>query len=55
VEGFNAARSDDVSAEFLKREADAAEKIDGDRTFRILEGYDAISLALLRAIPTRKM
>jgi monoamine oxidase len=51
VEGFNAARSDDVSAEFLKREADAAEKIDVDRTFRILEGYDAISLALLRAIP----
>jgi monoamine oxidase len=51
VEGFNAARSDDVSAEFLKREADAAEKIDGDRAFRILEGYDEIALALLRTIP----
>jgi monoamine oxidase len=54
VEGFNAARSDDVSAEFLKRESDAAEKIDGDRAFRILEGYDAIPLALLRSIPDRE-
>jgi monoamine oxidase len=51
VEGFNAARSDLISVNALRQEADAAEGIQGDRTFRILDGYDAIPLSLLRAIP----
>ncbi len=51
VEGFNAARSDSISTGSLVAEADAAEEIDGDRTFRILNGYDSIPMALLVAIP----
>ncbi len=51
VEGFNAARSADISVGSLVREAKAAEKIDGNSAFRILEGYDSIPQALYRAIP----
>lgn len=50
VEGFNAARSDLISVGSLINESAAADKIDGDRAFRILDGYDAIPQALLRAI-----
>lgn len=51
IEGFNAAHADLVSAASLAQDAQAQEKIDGDRTFRLVEGYDAIPLALLRSIP----
>src|SRR5581483_12485420 len=51
IEGFNAARSDRVSVESLNRDTQAADEIDGDHAFRIVEGYDAIPLALLHAIP----
>jgi len=50
VEGFNAARSDLISVGSLIREGDAAEQIEGERIFRILNGYDSIPLALLRSI-----
>jgi hypothetical protein len=36
---------------FVNCEADAADKIDGYRAFRILDGYYSIPLALLRSIP----
>jgi monoamine oxidase len=51
VEGFNAAPPDRVGAAALTRDADAAEKIEADRMYRIADGYEAIPAALLDAIP----
>jgi monoamine oxidase len=51
IEGFNAARSESISAASLIQDAEAAEKIDGDRSFRVLNGYDSIPISLLRSIP----
>jgi len=51
VEGFNAARKDVISVASLIQDAEAAEQIDGDRAFRIMNGYDAIVNSLLRSIP----
>jgi monoamine oxidase len=51
VEGFNAARNERISTASLRRDAEAAEEIDGDRSFRILNGYDSLVLYLLRLIP----
>jgi monoamine oxidase len=51
IEGFNAARKELISAASLKQDAEAAEEIEGDRTFRIPGGYDSIALALLRSSP----
>ncbi|MDQ2775222.1 MAG: FAD-dependent oxidoreductase, partial [Acidobacteriota bacterium] len=46
VEGFNAARADLIGIASLAEDARAAGKIDGDRSFRILNGYDSIALHL---------
>ena len=51
VEGFNAARKERISAMQLKEDSDAAHEIEGDRAFRILNGYDALPLHLLKGIP----
>ncbi len=51
VEGFNAARSEVISLRSLKQDADAASKIEGDRSFRLSGGYDQVALALLHSIP----
>jgi len=51
VEGFNAARKEEVSTAWLAQDAEAAGKIDGDRSFRLIGGYDSIVTALLRSIP----
>jgi monoamine oxidase len=51
VEGFNAAPPDRIGAAGLKRDADAAEKIEADHLYRIAAGYEAIPVALLRGIP----
>lgn len=51
VEGFNAARSESISVQALVKEANAADKIDGDRVARIVDGYDTIPMHLLRSIP----
>jgi monoamine oxidase len=51
VEGFNAAHSDRISVGSLLRETAAADEIEGDRTHRILNGYDTVPLFLLRSIP----
>jgi monoamine oxidase len=51
VEGFNAARKEDVSAASLTQDAVAADRIEGDRSFRLIGGYDSIVAALLRSIP----
>ncbi|MBV9180421.1 MAG: FAD-dependent oxidoreductase, partial [Acidobacteria bacterium] len=49
VEGFNAARQEEIGIASLAEDARAADEIDGDRSFRILSGYDAIVLHLLNA------
>jgi monoamine oxidase len=51
IEGFNAARKELISIASLAKDAIAAEKIDGDRVFKILNGYDSVPISLLRSIP----
>jgi monoamine oxidase len=51
VEGFNAARAELIGIASLAEDAAAAETIDGDRAFRLLDGYHQVPLALLRSIP----
>lgn len=43
VEGFNAARKEEVSMTWLARDARAAEKIDGDQSFRLTNGYGRLA------------
>lgn len=50
VEGFNAADSEAIGIASLAQDAQAADRIDGDRSFFILNGYDATLLALLDGI-----
>jgi monoamine oxidase len=47
VEGFNAARAEIVGIASLAKDMEAADEIDGDSSFRLLSGYDAIPLYLL--------
>ncbi len=42
VEGFNAARADRISIRSLVEESQASQAIDGDRSFRIGDGYDRV-------------
>jgi monoamine oxidase len=42
VEGFNAARADRISIRALAHEMQAAETIEGHRSFRLAEGYDHV-------------
>ena len=47
VEGFNAAHAEIVSIQALAQESKAAEAIEGDRAFHLLDGYDGVAHALL--------
>ncbi len=49
VEGFNAARKDIVSIQSLAEDARAADAIGGDQSYRILDGYHAVVLYILRS------
>jgi monoamine oxidase len=51
VEGFNAAFSDSISVAALNKDAAAADKIEGDRAFKLTGGYDDLVLLLLRSVP----
>ncbi len=51
VEGFNAARKEVIGIASLAKDGRAADQIDGDRSFRLPGGYDAIPLCILRTIP----
>jgi monoamine oxidase len=53
VEGFNAADRESVSVEWLNRENAASDEIDGDRSFRILSGYDSVARHLARGLDIR--
>jgi len=48
VEGFNAADARRVSARWLVRQAQAAEAEQGDRAYRVLDGYDQLPRHLAR-------
>lgn len=50
VEGFNAADAGTIGIASLAQDAQAADRIDGDRSFSILNGYDSVPLALLHGI-----
>lgn len=50
VEGFNAARKEVIGIASLAEDARAADEIGGDRSFRILNGYDFVILQLLNGI-----
>ncbi|MGI8958929.1 MAG: flavin monoamine oxidase family protein [Bryobacteraceae bacterium] len=50
VEGFNAARKEVIGIASLAEDAKAADDIDGDRSFRILNGYDSVIGQLLDSI-----
>ncbi len=47
VEGFNAARAEEISVHSLVRASKAEEEIEGERMFRIRRGYDLIPRMLL--------
>jgi monoamine oxidase len=49
VEGFNAAAAERISIRALAGERLAGARIEGDRAFRILDGYDAVAGAIRRA------
>ena len=51
VEGFDAARQELISLASLKLEWKAAEDIEGDRSFRLIDGYDSVVHELVRSIP----
>jgi monoamine oxidase len=53
VEGFNAARKEQVSVAWLNQEDEASDQIDGDRSFRILAGYDSVAHHLARDLDVR--
>ncbi len=46
VEGFNAADATRIGTAALRKQQQAEESIDGDRSFRILEGYDHLAVFL---------
>ena len=50
VEGFNAARKEIISIRSLKQDAEAADRINGDCSFRLVNGYDAVVLEMLSGV-----
>jgi monoamine oxidase len=51
VEGFNAARADWISTQFLAQAQDTFDRLSGDRQFRIFAGYDSVVHSLSRLDP----
>jgi monoamine oxidase len=52
VEGFNAADANLIGTAALRKQQQAEEAIDGDRSFRLLEGYDRLPQFLLERFQT---
>jgi monoamine oxidase len=50
VEGFNAARREIIGIASLRKDGRAADEIDGDRSFRFSNGYDAVPWHLLQRV-----
>jgi len=53
VEGFNAAHKELVSVEWLNAENAASDEVNGDRSFRVPEGYDLLPRYLAEGIAIR--
>jgi monoamine oxidase len=53
VEGFNAARKETVGIDWLVREKRAADEIQGDRSFRVLSGYNSVPNFLAQGLSIR--
>jgi len=53
VEGFNAARREVIGTAALAKDQRAGDKVEGDRTFRVREGYDALIHSLARGVDVR--
>ena len=51
VEGFDAADQERISLKSLQLEWEASDKIDGDRAFRVMDGYDSVVQSLMHSIP----
>lgn len=51
VEGFDAARADVIGSAGVALEAEASEKVEGDKLFRVAEGYDRVMEELARELP----
>jgi len=50
VEGFNAAKADVISIASIVKDQKAADAIDGDRAFRLMNGYDSVLHWMLQGI-----
>jgi monoamine oxidase len=55
VEGFHASHADLISVKGIKEGDEAEEKIDGQKQFRIAEGYDALVATLIGALPANSI
>ena len=55
VEGFNAARQEIIGIASLAKDARAADAIEGDRSFRLLSGYDSVAHYFLQKVSSRAM
>ena len=55
VEGFHASDRNRISVHSLVKSNKADEAIDGDKQFRIIEGYDRLVVSLLHDIPTNRL
>jgi monoamine oxidase len=53
VEGFNAARSETISTQYLAQAQNTADRLSGDTQFRILSGYDRVVDVLSSLDPTQ--
>jgi monoamine oxidase len=53
VEGFNAARREVIGVASLAQDQRASDLIEGDRAFRVREGYDALMDVLARGVDIR--
>lgn len=53
VEGFNAARRDVIGTASLAKDQRAGDKIEGDRTFRVREGYGAVAARLAEGVEVK--
>lgn len=51
VEGFNAAKAELISASWIALAERAAERIDGQKEFRLPSGYDSVIRELARVLP----
>ena len=55
VEGFNAADATRISVRGLNRQTEASQAEEGNRTFRVPGGYDALPLYLAKTLRAKQL